>query len=121
MTSRFHRACLWLANLLVRRPRLVMALLAVSVLLSLSLAWQLPFDFSPQAIYRSNDDLVAFAEDFKRDFGYDEAIILILLEGSGEHDVLEAPALQWQAEIAADLKALPRIHRVESLATLEIP
>jgi predicted RND superfamily exporter protein len=121
MTSRFHRACLWLAHLLVRWPRRVLALLAISVVVSLVLAIRLPFDFSPQAIYRSNDDLVSYAEGFKQAFGYDESIILILLEATGARDVLEVAALQWQADIAADIKAVPRVHSVASLATLEIP
>ena len=41
------------------------------------------FDFSPQAIYRANDDMVQYAEDFKQTFGYDEAVILIVLEATG--------------------------------------
>lgn len=121
MNSRLHRACDRLAEFLVRHPILVLTGIAVSVVFSLAIAAQLRFDFTPQAIYRGDDDLVAYSETFKQTFGYDEAVILVVLEATGELDALNAGALQWQAEIAGDFKAVPYVKRVESLATLEIP
>lgn len=121
MKFQLDRAWLRLAGLLGRHPWRVLGILAVSVVGSLAVAARLEFDFTPQAIYRGNDDLVEYAERFKQTFGYDEAIILVLLQATGAGDVFEPPALQWQAEFAADLRAMPRVAQVESLATIEIP
>lgn len=121
MKSQFDRAGWRLAELLGRHPWRVLTILAVSCAASLAVASRLEFDFTPQAIYRGNDDLVEYAEAFKQAFGYDEAIVLVLLEATGEADVFDPQALQWQAEIAGDLSALPRVDQVESLATIEAP
>src|SRR5262245_64863344 len=80
------------AEFLVRRPRVVSVLLVVSVVAALACARGVKFDFSPQAIYRGNDELVSYSEAFKQTFGYDEAVVLVVLEASGAADVLEAPA-----------------------------
>lgn len=121
MKSRLERVCLRIAELLVGHPRTVVGALLLSAGCCGWLAAHLDFDFSPQAIYRSNDDLVQYAEEFKRTFGYDEAVILVVLEATGERDVFDARALEWQAEIAPELKRIPGVQKVESLATLEIP
>ncbi len=82
---------------------------------------QLKFDFTPQAIYRGNDELVAYSEQFKQTFGYDDAIILVVLEAMGPDDVLEPQSLQWQAEVAAAAALIAGVSRVDSLPTLQIP
>src|SRR5215471_10256840 len=88
------------AEFLISHPRLVSGLLVVSVAAALSCARGLKFDFSPQAIYRGDDELVSYSEAFKQTFGYDEAVVLIVLEAVGPADVLDARALEWQREIA---------------------
>lgn len=115
------RASRWLAGFLVTRPAPVLAALAASVAVSLFFAARLQFDFTPQAIYRGGDNLVAYAEEFKKTFGYDESVVLLVLEATGDADVIDAPSLEWQAEIARELRGLPVVVRVESLATIEIP
>src|SRR5262245_5941251 len=109
------------AEFLVRHPRTVSGLLVVSVVAALACARGLKFDFSPQAIYRGDDELVSYSEDFKRTFGYDEAVVLVVLETVGGDDVLGVRALQWQQEIAAEIQKIPRVRSVDSLATLQIP
>lgn len=109
------------AEFLVHHPRLVLGLLVASVAGALPLAPRLQFDFSPQAIYRGDDQMVGYSEEFKRTFGYDEAVVLVVLEATGADDVLDTQALQWQREIARDFEKIPRVHAVESLATLQIP
>jgi hypothetical protein len=121
MKLNFDRAWRWFAGFLVHHPRLVLGLLVVSVVVALSLAPGLQFDFSPQAIYRGDDELVGYSEEFKRTFGYDEAVILVVLEATGSEDVLTAPALQWQRGIVGDFRKIPRVRTVESVATLQVP
>ncbi len=105
----------------MHHPWLVWGLLIASVAGALPLAPRLKFDFSPQAIYRGDDALVGFSEEFKRTFGYDEAVILVVLEATGDEDVLDANALKWQRDIARDFEKIPQVHAVESLATLQVP
>ncbi|MFN0053998.1 MAG: efflux RND transporter permease subunit [Planctomycetales bacterium] len=116
-----YRASLRLAQFLLQRPGLVLGGLALSVVVSLGLMTRLQFDFSPQAIYRGNDDLLDYAERFRQTFGYDEAVILVVMEAIGDKDVLSAASLRWQRQLAIDLAQLPDVERVESLATLQVP
>ena len=121
MNLQLNRVYRRFAELLQHHPGLVLGVLAASVVCSLALARTVTFDFTPQAIYRSNDDLVSYSEEFKRTFGYDDAIVLIVLEATGDQDVLTAPALQWQRDVVADLRSVVGVRSVESLVTLYAP
>src|SRR5579872_5109792 len=121
MHHKLDRAYQRFAESLQQHPWLVLGLLSGSVVFSLALAPSVQFDFTPQAIYRSNDDLVSYSEDFKRTFGYDEAVVLVVLEATGERDVLDAQALQWQKNVVAGLQNVSRVLSVESLVTLQAP
>lgn len=121
MKLQLHRTWSLLADFLLRHSWPVLGALVLSAAGSLVLATQLRFDFTPQAIYSGNDDLLEYAEQFKETFGYDEAVALVVLEATGPADVLDPPGLQWQAEIAADFRAIPSVMKVESLATLQVP
>lgn len=121
MNSRVYRACRQFAEVLARHPRLVLGLLIASVVAGLVSLPRLRFDFSPQGIYRGNDALVGYSEEFKRTFGYDEAVVLVVLEATGTDDVIDAAALQWQRDIAHDLEQVDGVRSVESLATLQGP
>jgi hypothetical protein len=121
MKPLIDRACRRFAEILLHHPRLILGLLLVSVCVALALLPRLTFEFTPEAIYRGSDELVNFADEFKRTFGYDESIALIVLEAVGERDVLDADALQWQKDMARQLQALPHVLSVESLVTLSAP
>ena len=121
MTTRIHRALQQFAEFLLCHPFMIFGGLLPSAFVALFLARDLKFDFSPQSIYRGNDALLTYSEDFKKTFGYDEAVLLILLQATGSDDVLSVPALQWQADTVFDLQTLPSVLRVESVATIEAP
>src|SRR5688572_26411155 len=121
MTFRFQDAFRRLADFLLRRAPWVSAALLVSLAGSLAIAMRLPFDFTPQSIYRGDDDLVAYAEEFRRTFGYDEAVVLVVLEAAGTEDVLSSPALRWQSDIAGDLEVVSGVEKIVSLPTVQIP
>ena len=82
-----ERICRKFADLLIHRPRSVLAILVVTALFSAAALPWLRFEFTPAAIYRGHDELVNFAEEFKQTFGYDEVVALVLLQATGEHDV----------------------------------
>jgi len=111
-----------LTSLLDRhRVSILVVLLAVTVGMAIS-ALKVRFDFTPQAVYSSgDDDDVKYSEDFKKVFGYDDAVILVVMEALGERDVLDRAALTWQAAIAGDLGRIEDVVRVVALATTKAP
>lgn len=121
MITKIHRGLQAFAELLLSYPALIFGGLIISALGSLVLARGLKFDFSPQSIYRGNDELLAYSEDFKRTFGYDDAVLLVLIQSTGAEDVLSVQSLQWQADFVEKLRVLPSVVRVDSLATIEAP
>jgi len=110
-----------LAAFLIRRRWIVLAVLGAATVAGGVLAPFIDFDFSPQAVLNGSDDLVAHSEDFKRAFGYDDTAVLVVLEATGDRDVLDRRALTWQTEVARDLAGLPRVEDVRSLAVLRLP
>jgi len=109
-----------LARFLVERPLpVVLALLFSSIVASI-LAWHTRFDFTLQTLYRGQDDLVNRSEELKQTFGYEDAVLLVLLESVGSDTVLSPAALTWQAEVTGKLKQIPDVNSVDSLATLSV-
>lgn len=107
-----------LADLLIRHPLLVMSVLLCVTAAAAALALRMEFDFAPQAMLKGDDDLVRDLEEFKRTFSYEDAVLMVLIESTGEADVLGSRALTWQADLARTLEARPEIDRIESLATV---
>ncbi len=110
-----------LAGFLLRRPVLVFSGLLLSAVCSLALARNLKFDFTPQSIYRGNDELLAYSEQFKQTFGYDEAVLLVVVQATEADDALSVASLQWQADVAAALKSIPGVIRIDAVPTIEVP
>lgn len=103
-----------LAALIVRRRRVV-AVAAVAVcLLALIPAAGIQIDFTPQAFYAGRDDLVAYSESFREDFGYEDALLMVVLESLGGESVIREDLLGWQDEAALRLQ---EIDGVESILT----
>ena len=107
-----------LADLLIRHPLLVMAVLLAVTAAAAALALQIQFDFAPQAMLKGDDDLVRELDEFKRTFAYEDSVLMIVLQATGETDVVDAAVLTWQAEVARAVDDLPAIERIESLATV---
>jgi predicted RND superfamily exporter protein len=121
MNRRVHQTLLRFADFLLSHPILVFGGLLISAFISLAIARGVKFDFTPQSIYRGNDELLAYAEEFKQTFGYDEGILLVVLKANGEQDALSVPALQWQIDICEQLKAVPGVIRTDAVGTLQVP
>ena len=111
-----------LADFIVGRPFLVLAiLLALTVAAGLS-ARNIRFDFNPEAVFGSGNTAVKYAEQFRRDFGDDETVIIIGLEATGKSDVVSPTALDLAGRDRPRVgKSIPHVLRVESLISMETP
>ncbi len=106
---------------LVRHPWITLfVLMALTAVAGLS-ASRAQFDFTPQALFASRDDMVAFSEQAKARFGYEDSRLLVVLEATGTRDVLDGELLTWQTRVAEQLAAIPRVERIDSVPTLKVP
>lgn len=110
-----------IARYLLRYRWWVVACLSALTLAGAALAPSLQFDFTPQAVFEGNDDLLHRDEEFKRVFGYQDAVLLVVLEATGGDDVLGEAALAWQVRAAGQLQALTHVQRAEAMVLLQVP
>lgn len=107
-----------LATFLVRHAVWVLIAMALVTAVALVFASGIRIDFTPQALYAHDNPEVLFAEAHKQTFGYEESILLVALVAEGDDDVLSAPALTWQAEIADDLSKMDVVESVTAIPYL---
>ncbi|REJ87373.1 MAG: hypothetical protein DWQ34_25200 [Planctomycetota bacterium] len=110
-----------LANLLTRRAPFVALLLLSLTALAAVQATQIQFEFSPQALMRGEDESYQQLQDFKQTFAYEDSVLMIIVEATGDANVLDHRLLNWQAHVAEQLRAVPHVDEVATLATIEIP
>lgn len=108
-----------LADLLVRHPVAVLIGEAVLTLAAAWLATRIQFDFAPQSMLSGGNELRQELEDFKRTFAFEDSVLIVVLEATGEDDVLTADALTWQLALTREVESLPAVERVESVANLQ--
>ena len=113
-------------DVLSARPRVTVAAMLLGAALGGWAAAGADVDFSPQSVLDGRDALVADMEAARRTFGYEDAVLLVLLQDDrprtpGDADapgVLGAAALAWQQRLAADLPALPYVQTAVGVTTL---
>jgi len=110
-----------IAGVIIRLRWVILAVVAVTTLLGVASLPLLEFDFAPQALFAGNDDLVEFAEEFSADFEHEDAVVMLVIEATGETDVLDRDILQWERELVTRLEGLPAVQRVEAVTSLEAP
>jgi hypothetical protein len=130
-----------LAILVVRQRRMVLLLFGLLTLVAACISLQLQFDFTPQALFAGQHDLVEFNEQTKQTFGHTDNIMLVVQTVTGqsasnkrghngqgsnkqeivEHDMLTPAALNWHVKVCQHLRKLPGIERIDALATLRMP
>ncbi len=103
---------------LIRHPFSASVLLLGTTLVSAMAAMQMKFDFAPQSLYAGWDDLLRASQEFKEAFGHDDSVIQVVMQSTGERDVLHHAALNWQVKVANKLRQLPGVVRVESLGSI---
>jgi predicted RND superfamily exporter protein len=111
----------WIADFVVGRPFVVLAVLLVLTAAAAFSARNLRFDFNPDAVFSNDNPTVKYADQFRRDFGDDETVIIIGLEATGASNVVSQTALNWQAQTVHALERIPHVIRVESLVSMETP
>jgi predicted RND superfamily exporter protein len=79
------------------------------------------FDFTPQAVFAGEDDLVSYLEEFRADFGYEDSMLLVVIHATDEQDVLSREILNWQIEAEHSLEEVPFVKNVILLPTLRVP
>src|SRR5262245_4155308 len=89
-----------------RHPILTLAAAAAITAVS---AWQATYvvvDSSSQKIYEADDPEIPLYDDFRKEFGEDEIIVVSLRAAEG-HDVFEKPFLEKVRKITDSIEALP--------------
>ena len=107
------------ADLLVRRPSLVCQCLVVLTIAAAVLATRIQFDFAPQSMLSGGNELRSELEDFKRTFAFEDSVLIVVLEATGDDDALTPGALTWQLGVTRAAGRLRTIERVESVANLQ--
>jgi predicted RND superfamily exporter protein len=110
-----------LAKYLVRFRWIILPIVAAATFACAAIAPRVRFDFTPQAIFAGHGDLVTYSEEFKETFGYEDAVLVVLVEANGERDVLDREMLSWQARVAKDLVTLRLVEQVRCVATMRAP
>ncbi len=111
----------WLANQLMRHRGVLFAVWLGSTLLAAIWAGTIEFDFTPRVMFAGHGDMLEFSEDFKRRFGYEDALVLLVIEALGPHDALSAECLNWQHAVGRRIARLAPVERVLSVADLKLP
>jgi len=109
------------APLVVRYRWMVLCLVGAATCLSLVWIPNIRYDFSPQALFEGGDDLVAFSDTFNAEFEHEDAVFLLVIEATGERDILHREALQWQMQLTDAIRKEQQIKRVDSVVSLEAP
>ena len=113
-------------DLLAARPAVTVAAMLAGAVLGGWAAAGAEVDFSPQSVLDGRDALVAEMEAARRTFGYEDAVLLVLLRddrpripGEDAPGVLSAAALDWQRRLAGALPALPHVTGAVGVTTLK--
>ena len=109
------------ASWLSRHRRGILAVVLVLTAICGLLATRLDYDFTPQALFSGENELVAYSEQVKATFGHAENIVIVVLRARGETDCLAPAALRWQVELALKAAGLESVERIDSLATMRLP
>ncbi len=117
MTSSLPDRC---ARILVRFRKPVTIALLISTVVAGLIARDIRFDFSPQSVFDSDDGALQRAEEFRETFRYEDAVLFVLLEASGDDDTLTRTALSWQYRMAEQFARLSAVQRIESIPTLKV-
>jgi len=110
-----------LADTIVQQRWIVIVLLVVLTLLGLKLSDNLEFDFKVEALFYGEQEELAFNKQFNDTFTHEDNLVMVVLEATGDEDVLSAAAINWQTELTKQLENIPNIERVVGLSTVRVP
>lgn len=110
-----------LFQVLFHKPRTSLAVALVVVGCVACGGLLLEIDFSPEQVYVGEDDAVAFCEEHKKLFRFEDSLVLVVLEAPENSTVLTADCLNWLKRFADRAGQLDGVREVTSLTTLERP
>ena len=107
-----------LAELLIARRALVLALIAVVTLASAASIPFLKFNFTPQQLFESTSDYNARREEFAERFGREDNLTMVILKAP---DLYTPEVLTYLHRQTLSLRQVEQVKRVDSLTTLGLP
>ncbi|MDC0936349.1 MMPL family transporter [Pirellulales bacterium] len=110
-----------LADFLIRHRRTTMAVTALSAIAASLIASRLEYDFTPQALFAGQDEVVKFNELVKQTFGHSDNVVVAVQLAEGEEDLLTPKALRWHRRLCQRLAQVPAVIRIDALETLRAP
>ena len=102
-------------------PRTVLYPTAILTLVATVSAVDLTYNFSPEELFRGNDDLTEYRADFQKTFKLQKRVILLVLETKGREDLLTPINLTWMAEITKELLGVEGVEKVLAPTSLKEP
>lgn len=108
-----HIFCLW--------PRTTLCLWLLLTAAVGAGGLRLKFDFSPESVYSGQDEAVAFCEQHKRLFRFEDSVCLFVLQSTDGSSLLRHDCLDWLQSAATAAQQVAGVRKVSSLLTLERP
>ena len=102
-------------------PRTVLYPTAILTLVATVSAVDLTYNFSPEELFRGNDDLTEYRADFQKTFKLQKRVILLVLETKGREDLLTPINLTWMAKISKELLGVEGVEKVLAPTSLKEP
>lgn len=106
---------------LIDRPVLCLSIVTIFTALLSSGAAMLRIEFSPDQVYVGRGDEVEFSEAHKRQFRFEDSLVLVILEDIEERSLMRPECLQWCRSFAQAASELPSVREVTSLTTIKRP
>lgn len=107
-----------IADLILRfRVMVLLGILAI-VAVNLPPLQHLSFDFTPQQLFRGEQDVLEQREKFASEFGREDNLVTIILEAE---DVFRTDIMEWSREMTFKMQELETVKNAQSLVTVEIP
>ena len=108
-------------DLIIERPKLSLAAVFVVAAMIGSGATRLHIDFSPEQVYVGQDAAVEFCEAHKRQFRFEDSILLVLLESTDGESLVREDCLTWMQRFGLKAQAVDGVREVTSIVTLRRP
>ena len=110
-----------LIALTIAAPRRSLAVMLLLVALVATGIVRLNFDFSPQQVYGGQTEVIAFAEEHKRLFRFEDNVALVLLESTDGRSLIRPDTLAWMKELGERASGIEGAVEVDSLVALQTP
>ena len=108
----------FLADFIVARRHLVLAVVGAIFFVCLFAAPKLEFNFTPQQLFESTSDAHEYREIFAERFGREDNLVTILVQGD---DLYSPQVLGPLRDLTYELRFHPQVTDAQSVATMALP